>query len=653
MLMTPNRDNPSEGIAPRTISAVVLCFAALIAVLPAGAARRRDIYRHWMRVREDRNERYIPVEVYKKMTVFERAAYDKALKLHREGQYRVAAAQFHKFVLQFEDSAGMPYAMLMEARCLHKDHKRVTGIKKYTEILDYFPESPSVAAPALYFRAVAKHENGDRLQGFRDYRLLVENPAYVKHELGIPAKFDLSNYYYKNEKQAQAVGYWQDLLKRKIHRDMHNSLLAKIVNWYVTTGNFSGYLRFRLGKEDIKDPKTYPAQLVVINEMMLAADAANAELATKAYKFLKGKKSIYSAATCLLSGGEAGKYSRGYYELGLRFGKSLDSGEFDRLTAEALKAFASLTKGNERYYKVGCELAELIGGAQGDKLNNEMVKQLNREKDLAKYVDRACRVAVQAGGRTRDVLHKAIVTRTNAEPNDKTYLSITMPLNVEGKLLDSKAFKPMATQILGRISRRPAGKERDDLLCKYIPGWSGYEAGYKILPRIGDVKRRFRLHLSMLSHEKKWPEYSDVLDEFEKNTPNTTEGIETKNWIRRQRAYVYHHKIRRYADAIKLYHAINDPPRTLWDIQDCYGRLKKWKEQLQVLSELETSFPKEAPRAAQGIAKVFQKQKMDKQAIAKCRSIMKVYKEHEVSSWAHQELEKYGKATGGGLIDDD
>ena len=653
MLMTPNRDNPSEGIAPRTISAVVLCFAALIAVLPAGAARRRDIYRHWMRVREDRNERYIPVEVYKKMTVFERAAYDKALKLHREGQYRVAAAQFHKFVLQFEDSAGMPYAMLMEVRCLHKDHKRVTGIKKYTEILDYFPESPSVAAPALYFRAVAKHENGDRLQGFRDYRLLVENPAYVKHELGIPAKFDLSNYYYKNEKQAQAVGYWQDLLKRKIHRDMHNSLLAKIVNWYVTTGNFSGYLRFRLGKEDIKDPKTYPAQLVVINEMMLAADAANAELATKAYKFLKGKKSIYSAATCLLSGGEAGKYSRGYYELGLRFGKSLDSGEFDRLTAEALKAFASLTKGNERYYKVGCELAELIGGAQGDKLNNEMVKQLNREKDLAKYVDRACRVAVQAGGRTRDVLHKAIVTRTNAEPNDKTYLSITMPLNVEGKLLDSKAFKPMATQILGRISRRPAGKERDDLLCKYIPGWSGYEAGYKILPRIGDVKRRFRLHLSMLSHEKKWPEYSDVLDEFEKNTPNTTEGIETKNWIRRQRAYVYHHKIRRYADAIKLYHAINDPPRTLWDIQDCYGRLKKWKEQLQVLSELETSFPKEAPRAAQGIAKVFQKQKMDKQAIAKCRSIMKVYKEHEVSSWAHQELEKYGKATGGGLIDDD
>ena len=652
MLMTPNRDNPTAGSAPRTLCAMVLCLAALLAALPASTARR-DILRHWMRIRSDNDEKYIPVEAYKEMTVFERAAYDKALKLHREGQYRVAAAQFHKFVLQFEDSAGMAYAMLMEARCLHKDHKRVTSIKKYTEILDYFPESPSVAAPALYFRAVAKHENGDKLQGFRDYRLLVENPAYVKHDLGVPAKFDLSNYYYEHEKQAQAVQYWQDLLKRKVHRDMRNSLLAKIVNWYVTTGNFSGYLRFRLGKEDIKDPKTYPAQLVVINEMMLAADAENAELAAKAYKFLQGKKSIYSATKCLLSGGEAGKYSRGYYELGLRFGKSLDSGVFDRLAVAALGAFSSLTKGDERYYTVGCELATLIGGTRGDKLNGEMVKQLNKEKDLAKYVDLACRVAAQAGGRTRDILHKAIVTRTGAEPDDKKYLTITMPLNAEGKLKDSKAFKPMATQILGRISRQPAGKTRDDLLCKYIPGWSGYEDGYKILARIGDVKRRFMLHLSMLSHEKKWQDYSDVLDEFEKNTPGTTEGIATKNWIRRQRAYVYHHRLKRFADAIKLYHAINDPPRTLWDIQDCYGRLRKWKEQLQVLSELETSFPKEAPRAAQSIAVVFQRQKMDKQAIAKCRSIMKVYREHNVSSWAHQELEKYGKATGGGLIDDD
>ena len=648
-MMMLNWDNTSARPALRTMRALVLCLTALLAVLPVDAARKD--YRK--RKARDDNEKYIPVEAYKEMTVFERAAYDKALKLHREGQYRVAAAQFHKFVLQFEDSSGMAYAMLMEARCLHKDNKRVTGIKKYTEILDYFPESPSVAAPALYFRGVAKLDNGDKLKGFRDYRLMVENASYVKHALGIPAMLELSEYYYENEKQAQAVQYWMALLKREIHRDVRRSLLAKILNWHVTTANFSGYQRYRLGQADIKDVKTYPAQLVVTNEMMLAVDAANAELTAKAYKFLQGKKGVYSASSCLLSGGEAGKYSQGYYELGLRFGKSLDSDTFDRLAGQAVGAFASLDKGDERYYRVGCGLSVLIGGPRGDKINDEMVKQLSKEKDLAKYVDRACRVAHQAGGRTKDILHKAVITRTNAEPDDKTHLTITMPLNTEGKLKDSKAFKPMATQILGRIARRPAGKVRDDLLCQFIPGWSGYEDGYKTLPRIGDVKRRYMLHLSMLSHERKWPEFPDVLDEFEKKTPNTTEGIETKNWIRKKRASVYHHYLRRYDDAIKLYHAINDPPRTLWNIQDCYGRLRKWKDQLQALTELETSFPSEAPRAAQTIATVFKKQKMDKQAIAKCRSIMKVYREHEVSSWAHQELEKYGKATGGGLIDDD
>jgi len=650
MLMKTDRDNTPARPAVRALCAAAICAIALLSTTPADAAGRNP-RKH--RGRND-GENYISVEAYKEMTVFERAAYDKALKLHREGQYRVAASQFHKFVLQFEDSSGMAFAMLMEARCLHKDNKRVTSIKKYTEILDYFPEYPPVAAPALYFRGVAKLDNGDKLPGFRDFRLMVENKDYVKHPLGIPAMMDLGDYYYANEKQEQAVKYWMALLGRDIHKHTRSELLGKIRRWHVTTGNFAGFLRFRLNKADAKDPKTYPAQLVVINEMMLAVDVENAELAGKAYKFIQGKKSIYSSSKCLFSGGEeSGKYSQGYYELALRVAKPLDSDSFDRMAAQAVGAFAGLPKGDGRYYQVGSALATLIGGPRADKINDEMVKQLGKETDLARYVDRACRVAAQADTRTREILYKAIITRTGAEPDDKKHLKITMPLNVEGKLLDTKAFSPMATQILGRISRQQAGKARDDLLVRYIPGWSGYEGGYKILPRIGDVKRRFTLHISMLRHERKWREFPDVLDEFEKKTPNTTEGIATKNWIRSQRASVYHHYLRRWAEAIKIYYAINQPPHTLWSIQDCYGRLGKWKDQLKILSELEASFPDQAPRAAQHIAMVYKRQKMHKQTIAKCRAIMKIHRRHDVSSWAHQELEKYGKATGGGLIDED
>ena len=636
--------------AGRTRIVALCCLCVLCASLPAiGAKRDRN-----KRRQADDHEKYIPTETYRKLTVFERAAYDKALKMHREGEYRMAAELFRKFAMQFEDSAGMPYAMLMEARCMHKDRKRITAIKKYTEILDYFPEAPEISAPALYYRATARFENGDKLLGYKDQRALCENTAYVKHALGIPAMLSLGEYYYANKaKQAQAVTYWKALLKRDIHKHIRRDLLAKIRTWYVENANFAGYLRFRLQGADPADASTHPAQLVVMKEIASTVDRTNRELCYKAFKYFLARRSVFSAGKCMLDGDEGGKYSRGFYETTLSFREAVPAGEFDSLASQAVAAFGALTKGDARYYTVGCGLSELIGGAAGDKINQEMINHLEQEKDLAAYVGRACKVAAGAGGRTRDVLHKAIVVRMGKETDDAKFLAIAMGLDAEGKLKGSKAFKPMATQILARIARQTKGKARDDLYCRYMPAWSGYEAAYKLVGRIDDVKRRFMHLLGMLSHKHKWPEYVLALDGFEKNTPSTREGLETKNWIRKQRAMVYHHKVRRWEEAIKLYYEINEPPGTLWNIQDCFGRLKKWKDQLRTLGEIETSFPPEGPRAAQAIAMVYQRQKMDKQAIAKCRTIMKQYKDERVSSWAHQELEKYGKATGGGIIDPD
>jgi len=636
--------------------AVVLCLTAAALAGSASAARPGSVKK---RPKGDDREKYIPTETYRDMTVFERAAYDKALKLHRETEYRTAGDLFHKFGLQFEDSVGMPYAMLMEARCMHKDRKRLTAIKKYTEILDYFPEAPSIAAPALYYRAMAKFENGDKLPGFKDFRILVENESYVAHALGIPAMTGLAEYYYENDRQEQAVTHWKALLKRNIHKHEHAKLLGKIRGWHVASANFAGYLRFRLGKADAADATTFPAQLVVMGEIVSSVDKTDSDLAYKAFKFLLTKKSVYSAAKCMLDGDAGGKYSRGFYETTLAYRESVESSEFGTLAGQAMAAFAGLAKGDDRYYTVGCNLAELIGGTAGDKINAEMVKQLDQEKDLAVYVTRACKVAAQAGGRTRDLLHKAILTRMDKEPDDAAFLKIAMSLNEEGKLKDSKAFAPMASRILGRIGRQQTGKERDDLFARYIPGWSGYEAGYKLLPRIGDVKRRYTLHLGMLSHERKWSDYVVALDEFEKATPATKEGIETKNWIRERRATVYHHHVRRYADAIKLYHAIDRPPQTLWNIQDCQRRMKKYDEQIRTLRVIKASFPADGPRAALEIARVYRgmadkgDEKAKVRAIAAFRSVLKEYKTHQVASEAHQALEKYGKATGGGVLDED
>ena len=649
-MMTGRKRNTTGGTHSTVMRALAMCLIVSVLVVPAPGARRDRDGRKRRRV--DDREKYIPVETYRDLTVFERAAYDKALKLHYDGEYRVAAEMFRKFALQFEDSAGMPYAMLMEARCMHKDRKRVTAVKKYTEILDYFPELPAIAAPALYYRAMAKFENGEKLQGYRDYRLLIDNAAYVKHPLGIPALQGLSEYYYANKRQEQAVAYWKALLGRDIQRHVREQLLGKIRTWYVENANFAGYLRFRMKEADLDEASTFPAQLVVMAEIAGAADRADRDLACKAFKFVVSRRAVFLGGKCMLDGDEGGKYSRGFYETALSFGQAVPREEFDALAGQAVAAFAALTKGTGRYYAVGCGLAELIGGA-GDTVNDEMVKQLSLEKDLAAYVTRACKVAAQAGGRTRDILHKAVIVRMGNEPDDATFLSIAMPLDGKDKLKDSKAFNPMAIQILGRIATQAPGKARDDLYCRYIPAWSGYEGGYRLLGRIDEVKRRFMLHLDMLSYENKWKEYVVALDQFEKNTPSTKEGLETKDWVRKRRAWVYHHRVRRYAEAITLYHEISEPPGTLWNIQDCYGRLKKFKEQIGVLKELRGSFPPEAPRASQEIAKVYLRQKDEGKAFEWCRLIMKMYKEHSVSSWAHQELERMGKATGGGVIDPD
>ncbi len=84
--MTPNRDNMSARPALRTLNIALLCALVLLAVSPVGAAKRNP-RKH--RGREDR-EKYITIEAYKEMTVFERAAYDKALKLHRSDHVWVA-----------------------------------------------------------------------------------------------------------------------------------------------------------------------------------------------------------------------------------------------------------------------------------------------------------------------------------------------------------------------------------------------------------------------------------------------------------------------------------------------------------------------------------------------------------------------------------
>ncbi len=107
----------------------------------------------------------------------------------------------------------------------------------------------------------------------------------------------------------------------------------------------------------------------------------------------------------------------------------------------------------------------------------------------------------------------------------------------------------------------------------------------------------------------------------------------------------------RYEEAIKLYQQINQPPGTLWAIQECYKRWGKLNEALSTLTEIENSFPPDAARAAWHKAWYQHEAGNKAEAVAQAKRILKVYPKTQESSQAHQLLEQYGVATGGGVTE--
>jgi tetratricopeptide (TPR) repeat protein len=114
----------------------------------------------------------------------------------------------------------------------------------------------------------------------------------------------------------------------------------------------------------------------------------------------------------------------------------------------------------------------------------------------------------------------------------------------------------------------------------------------------------------------------------------------------------YLHALNRWEEAIKVYQLCNNPPRNLWQMQECYKRMGQLQKSLDTLTEIENMFPEDASRAAWYKASYYDEAGDAKQAVAQSRRILQVYPKAPESSNAHQLLEKYGISTGGGVISD-
>lgn len=525
----------AEGRTRRAEAAgrTLLCAAAvLLPLLACGAAPYRPVVN-------------IPIDRYKIMTHPERAQYDKALRLLWAWKFGRAAPEFEKFTLQFEDSAGLSFAMLMRARALHLGNKRNTAIKVYDETLDYFEEDAVVAAPALYFKAMALLKNGDTLKCLAVLRRMVEHKDYRKHPLAAGALRQLADHYWKHNKRDLAVRHWKQVVRDFSRSNGHEANRARgmVAHHYVLSNDFEGYERWRIDKEKAGDPGHLWA---VAHETF---HAANATFDPHSPRYKGGKHA--------------------------------------KRRADMQAAYKYLASRRQLYEKTGRHL---------------------------------------------DYLGTSIWFARH-------------------RLGDAKLVASLLDEMVARVRSKKRGNDRDgecDWVIQRICEYAEVERAFSLLPLISNRDRADRIRLGLLGRQRKWPEYLALLKAIESKG-----DAATKAWVLWQRVGVYHRHLGKYAEAVKLYHQIGNPPRTLWLIVECYQAQGKTKEALVQLAEIEGSFASDAPRAAWAATTILHRAKNKKMAIAGARRILKVYPKSGEASAAHQLLEGYGIKTGGGVIDED
>jgi len=542
---------------------------------------------------------------YMGMNAFERAQYTKAKKQCEAKEYRAAAAEFEKFKIQFDDSDYIPYVVLMRGYCLHKAKERGQAIMAYNEVMDYFPDKIEEASAALYYLGLAQFENGDEKKGILALKEMAEDEDYSKHPLAAHALTQLANNHMRNKEPEQALKYWQ-----------------QAVNDFGST-NMKDVLRHGI---HVKDPNVGGPEVA---RLRIAAYCLQEKQMSSYDKWMSSSKNAQDPkhrrwiAEYAHTVAQHGWISRSPRELWDRYydfnAKRLPADK--QLYWEWFKAQKTWYAQDDalwRYYEQALVFCtELYGresqvGAHKDtaaiaadalafiKTVKESEKALKMYSVLVpkapkNIVNDAIRQAVALVALTKD-----------PEKADAQYAKLGEAVGLSGEL-------SLAVSLTGRMKDRLKA------------GWTVY---------------------TIMNTAGKHAEAAVKLEELEGMGDDANKKI-----AQYRRAGIYHNTLREYEKAIKLYRAISEPPDTLFQIAGCYNSLNKHDEAIRALTEIQSSFSKQAAQALWTKADYSRKWGNGKSAIGFARQLLKAYPETSWSARAHEMLESYGVNTGGGVVD--
>ena len=169
-----------------------------------------------------------------------------------------------------------------------------------------------------------------------------------------------------------------------------------------------------------------------------------------------------------------------------------------------------------------------------------------------------------------------------------------MALQFLTSLWGDRASREAATNdALALIKQIKDKTDADDKLARlvdFLNQQEQYQRARYLLDMMQDRILALYKDYELLGHENKWAEAAARLEDVEKRG--------NEQWKQRamwNRAEVYKDHTGQYDKAIKLFEQIDQPPATLWAIQECYHRWNKPKEALATLDGNRSHVPRRCP----------------------------------------------------------
>ena len=129
------------------------------------------------------------LERWAKLREVERYQLQVAEEYYRKKDWKVAMAEYEKYLALYERSEAGPYAQLKWSLCQIQLRKANTAIKEgFQSVIDYWPDSPEAVAAAYYIGQTYK-SMGQIGNAKKAYRAVLENHA--KHFAAVRAMVDL------------------------------------------------------------------------------------------------------------------------------------------------------------------------------------------------------------------------------------------------------------------------------------------------------------------------------------------------------------------------------------------------------------------------------------------------------------------------------